>query len=737
MLILALASSAHAQVSGVDLLRTNTNNAIMGMPQQNRAVDDTYIPSPVTVPSMDIEDDEPVTFESDEVGYDKDNHIVVARGNVQVVQGAYVLNADQITYFQQRDLMKATGNVSMLQPTGDVYFADTVELKNRMKQGVIYNFRARLADNSVFAAEEARKINQNVTELKHAVYTPCKLCDDMEPFWQVKASDVQIDEGDERIRYANARMEFWGVPTFYTPAFSHPTPDSEAKSGFLTPDYSTNGQLGTVVRAPYYWRIAPNIDATITPWYTTEGAVLEGDYRQLNDDGSYHVNFSGTNPDQIDAQGNKISGNDFRGHIYADGEKRLTEHSRVGFNIARTTDDTYQRRYGFGNDRSLFSRVFAESVEGRNYASAQGLAIQGLRQTDDPSRTPLVLPTLEGYYETEPDAHGLTLHAFGNAQSLTREEGVDQHRLSVTAGATLPMITDNGHVFTATANLRQDIYESENVPLNNGTQFFDGSTLRTLPQAALEWRYPLIQAFDGDAMTIEPVVLAVAQTNGGNSVQISNEENTLIELTDTNLFSLNRMPGLDTVDSGSRVAYGFRSQYLFARGQSVDTLLGQAYNVDADTPFPNSVLPDEHFSDLIGRVSMRYQPFTVAYRFAYDKSDFNANRTEFSLGFSKPWFSIDAVYRALDDNQYLFDSQEGILSASAPITDSWSIFGGLRRDLELDQMVATSGGLLYRNECFNMMLQTFRSYTRDRDVEPTTAFMFRVGFKNLGEFGGD
>ncbi len=735
-ILASLPAHAQSRMNNAQLLGMDPTKIV---DQQMPGISDREVTQPgmsAALPDMQLSADEPVTLEADEVGYDQGNAIVVARGNVEVIQGNYILSAEQITYFQRANLVKANGNVSMLQPNGDVYFADYVELKDDMKRGVIHNFRARLADNSVFAANEARKVNPNVTQLKKAAYTPCKLCKDMEPFWQLKASDVEINNGDETVRYENARMEMFGVPIAYAPYFSHPTPDAEAKSGFMTPEYSSGDNLGSTVRTPYYWRIDHDKDVLLAPWYSTDvGALLEGDYRQLTDNGQYQAQFSGTFPEELDSNGNEIGGNEFRGHIYAQGIENLSAYSRVGFDINRSTDDTYLRRYHFGDERVLFSRLYGEAAKDRNYALVQGLAIQGLRATDNKDTTPLVVPTLEGYYETDPYENGLTLHAFGNAQSLTRDTGIDQHRLSVTAGASLPMITEGGHVFTATANLRNDLYNLKNVPV--GLQTFDGTEGRVIPQAALEWRYPLIQGFgDGDAMTIEPIVLAVAQPSGNNPAEIfnANEDNTLIELTDTNLFSLNRMPGLDTIDSGSRLAYGFRSQYLFSGGQTIDAMLGQNFNADDDTPFPNSTRPGKNISDVIGRFALDYAPFTLGYRFALDREEFTPNRTEFLLGFAESWLTLNGIYSSIENNRYLVDSEEAAINASMPIWGGWSLYGGGRRDLDLNEMIASSAGLIYRNECFTLALQGLRTFTRDRDIEPSNEVTVRFGFKNLGEF---
>lgn len=680
--------------------------------------------------------DAPVAISADEMGMDQDRGIVIARGKVEVMQGDAILTADQITYYQSSDLVIAEGHVTMLQPTGDVFFAEKAELKDEMKRAVVHDFKARFADNSVLVADKAVKLNSSVTKLKHASYTPCNLCEAEAPFWQMNAASAEMDNIDERVTYRGAFMEMFGYPILYTPYLSHPTPDAAAKSGFMAPVYSNNVNLGTVVKVPYYWRIDPDKDVVITPWETTkEGPLLQWDYRQARDFGDYRVRGSITYPHSINDQGAQVSGRDFRGHIFAQGDEAIYDDTHIGFDIQRATDDTYLRRYNFGDEQALFSRAYIEEAQGRNFALAEGLAIQGLRATDSGKTTPLVLPILQGYYETPAYDSGLKLHMAADAQWLTRQVGVDQRRISITPGATLPYVTEGGQVFTATVNLRQDIYNSTDVVLNNGNSF-DGTTTRTLPQAALEWKLPLINNFDDGAWLLEPIVLGVLQPNGGNPEEIVNEDSTLLELSDTNIFSLERMPGLDLYDAGSRVAYGVRTHYYTSSGIGFDGLLGQNYSFNSDTPFPNSTKPGEQFSDYIGRIATTYSPITLSYRFAMDKNTGDLNRNEIGFGFTKPWLSFYTSYRSIQNNQYLDDSQEGIVNATLPLSKEWDIYGSARRDLELDQMVTANGGIIYKNECFNLMFDTLRVYTRDRDIEPTTQFTFRVGFKNLGEFGG-
>jgi lipopolysaccharide assembly outer membrane protein LptD (OstA) len=92
---------------------------------------------PVTFSAPALSPNEPLSMVADSMGYDEPHGIVIAEGNVEVVQADYILRADKITFYQNDNLVRADGNVSMLQPAGDVYFADHIELTGDMKSALI------------------------------------------------------------------------------------------------------------------------------------------------------------------------------------------------------------------------------------------------------------------------------------------------------------------------------------------------------------------------------------------------------------------------------------------------------------------------------------------------------------------------------------------------------------------------------------------------------------------------
>ena len=79
------------------------------------------------------------------------------------------------------------------------------------------------------------------------------------------------------------RIEFLGVPIFYTPWISFPVGD-QPKSGLLFPTVGSGSRTGTQVAVPYYWNLAPNYDATLTTrWYSSRGVRFDPEFRYLSE----------------------------------------------------------------------------------------------------------------------------------------------------------------------------------------------------------------------------------------------------------------------------------------------------------------------------------------------------------------------------------------------------------------------------------------------------------------------
>ncbi len=211
---------------------------------------------------------EPVTFSADQVEYDRDNALVIARGHVEAWQNDHVLRADQITFDRNTGVAAATGHVVLLEPDGEVLFADYAEMSNNMSDGILKDMRALLQQNGRLAANGAQRTGGQINELSKVVYSTCNLCakdPSRPPLWQIRAASAVQDLEHRKIEYRDAELEMFGVPVAYFPYFWHADPSVKRESGILPPVLGTSSHLGAFYGQPYYWVIDDQSDATFLP----------------------------------------------------------------------------------------------------------------------------------------------------------------------------------------------------------------------------------------------------------------------------------------------------------------------------------------------------------------------------------------------------------------------------------------------------------------------------------------
>lgn len=680
---------------------------------------------------------DPVLFKADELRHERKLGIVVAKGNVEISQNERILRADTVSYNQKTDTLKATGNVVLMEPTGDVMFADYAELTGNFKDGIIENIRLLLSDNARVAAVGGRRIGGEVTEMRKVVYSPCRTCfgRKQQPIWQLKAVKVIHDKPQQTIEYRDAFLEFFGIPVFYTPYLSHPDPTVKRKSGFLTPRYGSDSQLGFSIETPYYFAIAPDKDLTVRPIITSdEGPVLAGQYRQRFTDGRFEIEGSGTRGS--DEDGSK----EFRGHIFSKTRFDLTDTWRTGADIEFASDDTYLRRYGFRSPDTLTNHLFLEGFRGQNYAAAEGFYWRGQAADDDSGDTPIIAPLLTFSALGKPGRGGGRWTLDSNLLSLHRTSGTDSRRLSVLGGWELPHIAPTGEVYRFYASLQSDAYFVDDVQPDGspaGTNF-SGLTGRVFPRIGLDWRLPFARSSRGSTQIIEPVAGIMISPNGGNSDKIPNEDSQDLEFDDTNLLSRNRFTGLDRVEGGQRFYYGLQLGWFGNAGAS-SAFVGQSYRVRRDSTFDVDSGLEDNFSDIVGRVAINPNfPANIQYRFRLDKDDLSPRRNEVIAAFGPKAFNVNVNYSFFGQGTGSgeFTSREEITTGfRSQITNDWSISASTQRDLERNESLRHNIRLEYVCDCFRMSIDFTRTFTQDRDVRPSETVFVRLTFKNLGEVG--
>ncbi len=701
---------------------------------------------------------EPALLTADEVAFDNELGLYVARGNVEVVQNDRTLLADMVTYNQRNGAVVATGNVSIIEPSGEVIFADYMEMTDAMRDGVIRDIRILLTDNSRLAANGARRTGGNRTEMNKGVFSPCKPCEDdpsRAPLWQIKADRVVHDQQEQVIRYNHARLEVAGVPVVYTPYMQHPDPTVKRQSGILAPTMIQSTELGFMSGVPYYWVIDDDKDLTFNPQYATKkGAMGRMEYRQVwanggvEFDGSVARTDRGIDPLFDEVEPPKTEEDQLRGHIFGRGRWDVNDNLRTGFDLQHASDRTYLSLYRvtnpqlFKDSQTLTSNVFAEGFMGRSYASANAYAFQGLRSTDTQRTTPYVPMFWDYNYLSEATPYGGRWSLDANTMVLERNDGADSRRMSLNGGYQVPYITPLGDVWRFNANLQGDVYNVNNVrdPGRPDVEH-DGTHARLFPQIGVQWSYPFVRQGEEYRQLIEPVLGTFAAPNGKNPAAIPNEDSVDIEFDDTRLFSPNRFTGIDRVDGGVRGIYGLKTGVFHTGGGYATAFAGQSYNVNENETFTVGSGLAGHRSDYVARLEVSPHPWIdLITRFRFDKHDFGITRNETLVMVGPPILQVQGSYLRAPSTQYSNGQvQQATGVVSTKIDDNWSARVSAMRDLNDGNglgWVYFGAGFGYQDECFLFNFSWLRSFTSNEEVGPGDTFYMQVNFKLLGNLAG-
>ena len=695
--------------------------------------------------------DQPVSFTADSVEYDRENSLVIAEGHVEAWQNDTVMRADKITFDRNTGVAAARGNVVILQPDGQVLFANYAEMTQDMKNGVLRDMRAILAQNGRLAANGARRTDGEINEMSRVVYSTCNLCakdPTKPPLWQIRALSAVQDLEHKKIEYEDAVMEMYGIPIAYMPYFWHADPSVKRASGLLIPSAGVNSHLGAFFSQPYYWVIDDQSDATIAPMITSRaGPEIELEYRRKFNSGYI----------QLDGSAGYFQ-NSPQATLDAKGQFSLNDTWRWGFNISRATSATYATDFHLGSvlgsdPNLLTSQIYAEGFGQGAYSRVDVRFYQAVSNTIISSELPVVLPRYEYSYVGQPDALGGRVSVDAGAFNVMRTTGTDTRRANLTVNWERPFVGALGDLWKFTLHTDAIGYDANafNQQPNFGTHN-NVNAARALPQASLDFRWPFMR--DSGAwgtQILEPIAQIIVAPQAGDSQvnKYPNEDSVDLEFSDANLFGFNRFTGVDRLDGGVRANVAMHGAWYLG-GTTFDGLIGQSYRTTKDNLFPqNSGLHDQ-VSDVVARASFAPTSWlNLTYRTRLDHNTLATRMSDAIVSVGEPKFSVYGGYIYTTDNPYTFFQQAPPPPASSPVNiprnegtvgfsstfGQYRFKGWARRDLQSNQMVGAGGDAIYEDECFIVDFQFARRYTSLNGDNGSTTVLVQLTFKTIGQFG--
>lgn len=733
-----------------------------------------------------------IYLEADELINDEAADTLSAIGQVEGRYQDRTLRADRVDYNVETGQVIATGNVVLIDATGDVQFADKLELSDELQAGTAANFTARLASGATTAARFVTRSETGEFELFNATYTACEICENSEksdrPTWRLRARRVRQNEATRNVEYRDAVIELFGLPIFYTPYLAHPDPSQDRASGLLTPTVGLSGARGGQLVLPYYWAIDDHTEATITPrLYTKVNPLLQLQARRRFYTGELNFEGSMAYDTAFDRNGNSLddptrfanpndaeNGDELSSHFFLDGYFRPSGEWSYGYTVMLQTDDNYLDRYGLSNrfatnglveneNRRNTTQAFIAG-QGDNFrVSALAVGFQDLNSRfiendttglislfrDENDRLPIIAPKVSGeYYIDEPFSNG-RVKLFGDATYLTRDIGSDYGRSSVGAEYSKTFIIPGGLEAKPFAWGRFDQFDLET---DGGTDISFG---RTLGQAGLDLRYPFIKKGGSVDWIVEPRILFAESFGNAKLDQFVDpvtgdalfEDGISPDLDTALIFEPNKADGYDFFQEGRRVDVGatVEARWKLAQHDSrLAVFAGQSYADDVDANFAAASGLSDDSSDYVGEIDFNIgRLFQSNTRLRYDDERNVFARVDTTATINTEYVSLSGRYFTLNTPPAVITAIPGVPpeEVSGRVTirplKNWSISGSLVRDLDQGTTRNRRLSIAYRDDCTLVELFVTEQNFNNDLIRNDQSFGLRITLSTLGSIGSN
>lgn len=719
---------------------------------------------PTPPPSSPAADDDEVILKADQFEEDRDTSVVTASGNVEVRIGQRTLRADRVIYDRTTETLRAQGNVQITDGTGQIQFADEIEADEDFTNGFATRFSARLGETGLVTASSAVRTDGVRNSVEQVVFTNCPVCEDKDvnPTWALRARRATLDQEEEMISYQDAVLELAGIPVLYVPWFAHPDPNSERRSGLLTPDLGLSSKIGAYYEQPYLWVISPSEDVTIAPMMSTGvNPLVKVDWRRRFFSGFIDAESSFTYEQDFNSDGDKFDDKEWRGHLYAVGRFDINEDWQWGFGVERQTDDLYDHRYDIdGEDdlrgliasqpRQLLSQIYTTGQTPDFYFETGAYAFQGLRANDRDTQIPEVLPSIytqkvfdfgtAGQLATDFSAVGLFR---AEQQRLPNNDlALDTARATAEAEWGTQLIFGPGLVFETFASGRGDAYH-----IDDGGAGGARDVSRFLGVAGATVSYPWIARSPGMDIIVEPIAMAAYGTPDANEKlnpnaligdpdfglnRIPNEDSLVFEADESNLFKPSAVSNYDLWEGGARGAVGVNTVARIGNDIELSALVGRRWREDPDPAFNElSNLAGEE-SDYVASVRADLgRIFQVGARFRTNE-ELEVRRIDMDAKVDFWRIRGDARYFKVEENSAGVEDEGLVWNGSFAIDDRWAAIVQQSRNITQRQDIQFALGVRYQDDCSYFMIAYERSGARDRTLGPSESIRFTFALTGLG-----
>ena len=653
---------------------------------------------------------------------------LVASGAVTVWYEDRKVTASSITYDSQNDKLIIRGPVRIIDNQSTMILADQAELSEDLKVGIIKSAKIILGYQVQIAAAKVLQKDARYSEAFNIAATSCHVCINKTPLWQIRARKIVQDKFEKQIYFEHAQLRVLDIPVFYLPFMRLPDPSLKRATGLLAPKLKTSSVLNTGIKIPYFIRLNKHKDFTITPFYSPKTKTIEYRYRQAYTSGFMLIEGALTRDALIP--------NKNRGYILSDTSLILQNGYNLGIQLQAVSDPSYLFEYDFAQlDRLNTKLELSRSMRYQN-SEVKLSNYHSLRENENNATQPTLVA--EGAIESRlnPDmikgeigleANFLKSYRYSDLNndgpdSDTLVDGYDTTRLSLLSNWDHGWEIANGIIlhFENEFGLSQ-YYVQQHADIGpKATRMFGVGAV------GLRWPWYRINS-NGGIGVVEPQIQLVRSVSSNSAVP--NDDSTQVEFDEGNLFRLNRAPGLDLIENGSRLNVGLAGSQFMDSGSNLSWKIGRVLRSEALSTFPSGSGLSNSISDWLLATNFQQKNGIELINRALIASDGVVTKSETSLKVNRNQHQIRATHVELTKDSNI--SQNQSLSSVAlewnyNLNSNWRSDSKFQFDSNIGRLSKLELGLRYENECVNVDLSSSRSFSTSSTLIDKTDFTLSV-----------
>ncbi len=647
------------------------------------------------------------------------------KGNVEVVRASGELHADTVLYDRQTQILDSAGNIEYWNP--DIYATGSqAHFELDSNQGWINDVHYRLVGTR--GRGEAATVSmggRNVLLLEKATYSTCP---PGPPDWLFLAKSIKLDRLAQAGTARNVKVLFKGVPIFYSPYLSFPLSHAR-KTGFLTPSFGSSAEVGAEVTVPFYWNIAPQMDATIgVREMSKRGPMLQGQFRYLLPRGEGQAALEYMPKDRQLGES--------RGLYTFRHAQDLGQRWHTDLNLNHVTDHRYFEQLGTNLEVSSTSYL-----ERRADLTYQGDAwgalgrLQGYQTINDniaPADRPYHrVPQLVAATSLPQKNRRLNLSLYGEFVRFERDFGVTGNRIDLNPAVSFPIRTPATFLVPRLA-LRHTRYALENVAPGVST-----SPKRTTPTASLDsgvyFDRELQIGSRAYTQTLEPRLyyLYVPFRNQSNLPVFDTAAYTF---NFAQLFREERFSGADRVGDANQATLALTTRLLDkATGdERVRLSIGQIhYFKDRKVTLPGEPVERTRSSDLVAEIAAQVaRAWQVRAGFQQDTSHNLTQKSALAVRYQPDSDRVlNLGYRFVRGAV-----EQADVSTRWPLSNHLAVVGRFNYALPEKRVLESFGGLEYESCCWALRT-VVRRYLNSVEGTHLTGIFLQLELKGLGSLG--